>query len=365
MSLYVIPYFTINSMATRLQDRTVPYSALLQPVRITFFDNSKSHLKRCGHIHCVKVAECDTVAAKDCQASFIQKMRAEERNQNVLYCLGLYEEICKRAAIPDFFDANSGITPKQIRASLPSDALVFDFDRTLTQTEGFLAASLKKDAQSAFQEMRARMRSFALKLGLEWKADAFTADALLTLKIGGFRRLNNLRKELQRASAQSTIFVLTANRGIGLVKFFAEMLLPGLSSRCYTTREYPGLTKIEIIQLEIEPRTFGHQSSALRTRLMDQSVGSVDSFWQRVLEKADIDTNVQLRLHFASGTARGTTTSVKIYRYPSTGTFFAQETDNEKLDQLASHYINQSKYTGRLSAAFDDDQTATYDVYFQ
>jgi len=238
---------------------------------VHFLDNSTSHYERCAKaipthatLKCIKVQETARCKVPETEGKILS-----EQHYPVI------EEIFKTPASPDYsgylscaictwivlqennchnlFDSVSGLKSEQVVEG--ADLYVFDWDRTITQAEGFLGEPTRMrnfaDIQATYLESvtqcfvgwtfneqdlpHDRLDLFKSAFIAErdlYKSNPseyprlfntrFTAENFTRVLCGGLERYNMLQKTLRPIANKA--YILTANRSAGLIADLAATL---------------------------------------------------------------------------------------------------------------------------------------------
>lgn len=237
-------------------------------LQIAFFDNSNGNIAPCQRssknieekdnveVMCVKVKETSKEKATDNHAKVMTYFRTKEKdadvrfNAEILNCLGR----------PSYFDAQSGIQPDEFsdrtthigRQAQRADLWVFDWDRTISQAEGFYGASdTAKTAagawnvykQSVRKEYEARCSDKRWVRNPSGFNKAFTKLNQMKMLCGGTERYENL-KHVFSAKSVDNIYIITANPCVKMIYCFALLLFPNIpEDHVMTVHDYDALHK--------------------------------------------------------------------------------------------------------------------------
>ena len=225
-------------------------------INIAFMDNAEGHYSQCllssrlDHINidCIKVNECSSSSRTKCHHDCISMINEQESDINVILCTNAIAAVCKLYDYEDYFDNTSGILPEVIESHI-GKTLVFDWDRTLTMTEGFIGRPTIQN----FDQYAGVWSSFVKKAGFnDGNFDEyFTKENVLKAMCGGTKRFDHLSSIIPKNS-----FVITANKMKGLVSDFASLLIGPINTqqRVFSIHEFPvGTSKHDIILSNVVP----------------------------------------------------------------------------------------------------------------
>ena len=224
-------------------------------INIAFMDNAEGHYRQCilstkpdhVHINCIKVNECSS-PRRECHYNCIDMINEQEFDKNVLLCTNAIAAVCKLYNYEDYFDNTAGVLPEVIESHI-GKTLVFDWDRTLTMTEGFIGRPTTQNFDQYAREWRSFVKSAGFNDGNF--DEYFTKENVLKAMCGGTERFNFLASIIPKNS-----FVITANKMKGLVSDFAALLIGPINTeqRVFSTHEFPaGTSKHDIILSKVVP----------------------------------------------------------------------------------------------------------------
>lgn len=233
-------------------------SGAINAPAIIFFDNNAGNFQT-GSVECtegfpiraVKVTDClDHVKNKNnrtCTQAFVAEMQKETNSACKAHFQALHA-ICEEQGIDDYFDGMSGINEKHEELLNDKDVFVFDWDRTITQCEGFLF-----DAYS-FDTYHAGLSHWLSDHGKPWTVTNNSEDHLMAL-CGGSQRYHWMIKAFRKLDPSKT-YIVTNNELRGLILQMAKHLLAIPDNHVFSMWDASaaGCTnKMELIQKKIVP----------------------------------------------------------------------------------------------------------------
>lgn len=222
-------------------------------LQIAFFDNSNGNILPCKkssqklqegenvEVMCVKVKETTKERANDNHQKVMRYFQDKETNADVRFNAEVLHCLYGRSA---YFDAQSGIqanefsdtkTPIGSQAQ-KADLWVFDWDRTISQAEGFYGASdrsrtagqawnvYKKNVKNLYKE---RCSNKSWYRSIKEFNRAFTPENQIKMLCGGTERYENL-KHVFSSKSVNDIYIITANPCVKMIYFFARFLFPNI-----------------------------------------------------------------------------------------------------------------------------------------
>lgn len=202
---------------------------------IIFVDNEPSNFngytgKLKDNLTCSLVGQCNIQECKrgendKCNKKFEHTMQAE-KNKNVFkHYLHVKDILLKQKENFDYFDGMSGVIfntkqfkPNPVIHPNENTIYIFDWDRTLTQVEGFL---FHADTWEEYYSKLKRSGNTTINN---------SARTHLKMMCGGSERYNAIRNFMQYADPQK-IYILTNNRLLKLIRFFTNILNSRIPSK--------------------------------------------------------------------------------------------------------------------------------------
>ena len=290
-----------------------------ETLRIAFFDNDETNIAPCQkgkpyniqldektvavQVYCVDVKECERTGLPerrgetllDCHTRLVDKLQNEEfePDENVrkvaeaLACIGS----------KSFFDDSSGVKPDAlVKDYLDFDLWVFDWDKTISQCSGLIAAERVHDprmgpdrvpetrfdqglvdaaweghADAIYEQLRARLPEGWDENDADDLLQLYTKnpDVVLKAMCGGTHRVEALRRAFaqKRGRDPTDIFVLTANPARAVISKLATTLFPAIrDDQVFSPAQYParahapvfgeekylrGMSKYELINFQV------------------------------------------------------------------------------------------------------------------
>ena len=228
--------WTADKKLDVLQYALQPHIAYRKPERkIIFVDNEPSNFNGnklissealcCSAVGQCSIPSCQRTQHDACNLKFEKKMASED-DDNVIKHYNFVQKILnKQRSRKDYFDGTSGVelniklfNPNKNKNPCPNKntIYIFDWDRTLTQVEGFLFHA------TCWKEYYHKMSSYG-----DRKELPNCAETHLKMMCGGTKRYKQIQAFMRQAEPHQ-IYVLTNNPLRKLIYTFGKIMYPRL-----------------------------------------------------------------------------------------------------------------------------------------
>lgn len=215
--------------------------------QIVFFDDNEKNFYANTDplIITIKVNNCGVRKYEDCETILVKKMVFEE-DQGVKDHFLAMKNITQQSGFEDYFDGYSGLDKETLETYLNSnDVFVFDWDRTITQCEGFLFST------NDFDEYYNALKYYYTQL------NDSNIESHVKALCGGTSRFNMLREQLNsKIVSPDNIYIITNNKLKGLIlRMMRTLRKDFLDDHIFSMHEHlRSETKLDIIRKIILPK---------------------------------------------------------------------------------------------------------------